>query len=425
MSFSRRKLLQMGGASAALASFLPILNSEAQEADTPKRIIFYVTHNGTIGSEYTPDGTGKDFSFRRILSPLEPYKDYVTVVGGIDLDPYLGWAPHVGQGMLLTNVEPRTEDRMGMGISLDQYLAQSIGQETYLPQLLTGTMPYTGVGGTYAKWQHFRGPADPVQVEPDPYAVFDRVFAGSTENNDGLIALANRRGSVIDCVRNDLNRIRSTLPQDDRHLIDAHLQSLREVETTYAVPPPVCEGPTLEGGINVTDNRNTPLVSRMHNRVMHAALRCDATRIGSMTIAAPTTGMAYPWANADNSHHALSHEGTPEALEQLININTWHFEEIADLVGLLHSTPEGDGNMLDNTLIVYMNPLSSGQTHSKRDLPITLIGGKWYFDAGQHIRYQGESLGKLLVSLSHAMGVEVDTFGNPNTSDGPLSGITI
>lgn len=425
MKFSRRNLLQMGGAGAALASFLPVLNSEAQEEGTPKRIIFYVTHNGTIAEEYHPDGAGKDFSFRRILSPLEPYKDYVTVLGGIDLDPLLGWAPHVGHGMLLTNVEPRQEDRMGMGISLDQFLAQSIGQETFLPQLLTGTVPYTGVGGTYMKWQHFRGPADPVQVEPDPYAAFDRVFAGSGSSQDGLIALANRRGSVIDGVRADLNRIRGTLPQDDRFLIDAHLQSLREVETTYAVPPPVCDGPTLEGGINVRSNANIPQISRMHNRVMHAALRCDATRIGSMTIGAPTNGIAHPWANANVSHHGLSHEGTAEALEMLININTWFFEEIADLVGLLHSTPEGDGNMLDNTLIVYMNPLSSGQKHTKTDLPITLIGGKWHFDTGQYVRFSNEPIGKLLVTLAHAMGVEVDSFGDAATSQGPLSGITI
>lgn len=416
---TRRNLLGGGAAAAALAPFVPVLSADAQSADAPKRILFYVFHNGTIMDEYWPTGMGRDFELKRILAPLEPFKERMTIVGGVDMDPAPGGA-HTGQGMLLTNTEPNS-GRIGQGISVDQYLAAEIGQESAFPSLHVGNHSHR----TGELW--LRRANDPFPAENSPYRTFDRVFADFSAGGDtsALESLRARRQSVIDRVSTDLDRFRGALGSVDQELVDRHLTSVRELERALEASTAVtCAPPDLQGGVDTGDTSTMPEISVLNNQLMQAIFSCDMTRVVGMPVTRPVANVVFRWTGSTEGHHNMSHE-SPSTDEPLTEIGSWLSGEIADLLARFEATPEGGGSMLDNTLLVFLNPLSNGDNHSKRDLPITMVGGQWHFDTGRYVRYQNEPHGKFLVSLCQAMGVDTDTFGEADTSRGPLTGLAL
>jgi len=166
-----------------------------------------------------------------------------------------------------------------------------------------------------------------------------------------------------------------------------------------------------------------PELSRINNQIAVSALGCGLTRVIGMPFLRPVRNHALRFLGQTDGLHDISHDGVPNSTEKYTQIQTWYGEQLADLCQRLDAVPEGDGTMLDNTLIVWSNPLRS--SHTKTNLPITMIGGGWYFDTGQYMRYNSDPHGKWLVSLCHAMGIEVSNFGMNETSNGPLTGITL
>ncbi len=415
-ALSRRAFLKQSGALATLLSpFVPVLNLEAQEAQVAKRIIFFNSFNGTIANEFFPDDTGRDFSLKRILAPLEDFRERMTILGNVNMDPAPGGA-HTGQGMLLTNTIPN-DSRQGMGISVDQFLANNIGGETPFSSVYLGNVVQGGSGGIY-----WRGAADEIGVEDDAYRSFDRLFGNLGGGNAAAQRLADRRRSVIDGVLGELNSFRGTLPSDDRQLVDLHLDSLRTLEEELASEIS-CAEPTLQGGVNTGAISNMPQTSIINNQITVAALRCGLTRIVGMPFLRPVRNHALTFLGQTDGLHDISHDGVPNSTEKYIVIQHWYAQQLADLCQRLAAVPEGEGSMLDNTLVVWSNPLRS--SHTKTNLPILMIGGGWYFDMGQYRRYSSEPHGKWLVSLCHAMGVNVSNFGRNETSNGPLGGIAL
>lgn len=412
---SRRAFLKHSSAAAAVLSpFIPTLNLEAQEASIPKRIIFFNTFNGTIADEYFPDNDGRDFSLKRILSPLEDFRERMTILGNLNMDPAPGGA-HTGQGMLLTNTIPN-DARQGQGVSVDQLIASQIGGQTPFNSVYLGNVVQGGSGGVY-----WRGASDEIDVEDDPYSSFNRLF-GSLGGDSAAQRLTDRRRSVIDGVLSELNSFRSTLPSDDQQLVDLHLDSLRSLEEELASEIS-CAPPTLETGIDTSEVANMPQTSMLNNQIAVSALSCGLTRVIGMPFLRPVRNHTLTFLGQSDGLHDISHDGVANSTEKYIEIQRWYSEQLADLCQRLAAVPEGDGNMLDNTLVVWSNPLRS--SHTKTNLPITMIGGSWYFDTGQYRRYSSEPHGKWLVSLCNAMGVNVSTFGESDSSQGPLSGITI
>jgi len=411
---SRRAFLKYSSAFAgALSPFIPTLNLEAADADVAKRIIFFNSFNGTIADEFFPDDTGRDFELKRILDPLNDFRERMTILGGLDMDPAPGGA-HTGQGMLLTNTIPNG-DRQGTGISVDQHIANQIGGDSPFSSLYLGNVVQGGSGGVY-----WRGDSDEISAEDDPYRSFDRLFGGGVSN---LAAqrLRERRGSVIDNVLGSLNDFRSTLPQDDRILVDLHLDSLRTLENELAADV-ACGAPEIEQGVS-SDTDNMPQISRINNQIAVSALGCGLTRVIGMPFLRPVRNHALRFLGQTDGLHDISHDGVPNSTEKYTQIQEWYGEQLGDLCQRLAAVPEGSGTMLDNTLIVWSNPLRS--SHTKTNLPIAMIGGGWHFDMGQYRRYNSEPHGKWLVSLCQAMGVNASTFGMTETSNGPLSGITL
>ena len=325
---------------------------------------------------------------------------------------------HTGQGMLLTNTIPN-DNRDGTSISVDQFIANRIGLDTPFNSLHLGNV--TQGGGSASVY--YRGPVDAIAAEDNGYRSFDRLFGSIADGSNNR--LTERRSSVIDGVLDDLNRFRGTLGTNDRQLVDLHLDSLRSLERELASEV-ACSAPEIELGVDLSETVNMPQIARINNQLAVSALSCGSTRVIGMPFLRPVRNHALTFLGINDGLHDISHFSVANSTEKYITIQRWYSEQLLDLCQRLAAVPEAGGTMLDNTLVVWSNPLSRSNNHTKENLPIVMIGGGWHFDLGQYVRYsRDEPHGKWLVSLCHAMGVDVNNFGRSETSDGPLSGITI
>jgi hypothetical protein len=208
-------------------------------------------------------------------------------------------------------------------------------------------------------------------------------------------------------------------------MLDRHLDSVNELERRVTGAQMGCEGPELGTPLDYKSMDNYREMGEMQTDLMVAALACDATRIGTLVWSGPTSTQTFPWlGNFGNNHHLLSHDAG--AVEPLIQINTWYSEQFAKLIAKLKAIPEADGSTLfDNTVIFWASPLGDGNQHRKVDLPLIVAGGRWHYDTGRYLPLNGVPHGQLLVSLAASMGVDVPTFGQPETSNGPIPGLAI
>lgn len=416
----RRELLA-AGAGAALAPFLPILNSRAQANGPPKRFLYCFQDNGVIHSEWKPSGTETSFTFKRILAPLEAHKQDMLVLSGLDLSPEPG-PPHSGHPQLLSNVPADlAKFRLSPAITLDQFMAQQRKDTTRFPSLELGIVPFGG-DDFYTREILFRAPYEAVPCEPSPYAAFDRVFGASDPTTS--MRLGSKRQSIFNGVKSDLMRLRGELGTEDRAMLDRHAESIAELERRAAQVKSDCKGPSQGAAeLDFKSMANYQRMADLQTDLMVAAFACDATRIGTLDWSGPTSTQTFPWlGDFGKNHHLLSHD--PAATEPLIKISTWYSQQFARLIDKLKAVPEpGGGTLFDSTLIFFGNPLSDGNAHRKIDLPLMLAGGKWYFKTGRYLNFGSKPHGQLLVSIAHAMGVEVASFGRPESGTGPLTGL--
>ena len=417
-----RRALLGTGAGAALAPFLPVLESRAQDEGPPKRILFVFQANGVIQDEWKPDGAEENFTFRRILQPLEAHKQDLLIISGMELKPEPK-PPHSGHPQLFSNI-PADLNRFRLlpGVTLDQYISQQRGDETRFGTLELGIVPYGG-DDFYTREILFRGEYDPVPWEPSPYAAFERLF--SIVDNSEMVRLAQKRQSILDGVRRDLEVLGSQLGQVDKALLEGHQESIRALEREVLAAQLACDAPDMGEPLDFKSMANFREMGVLQTDLMLKAFACDATRIGTLIWSGPTSTQNFPWlGDFGKNHHLLSHDSG--AREPLIQINTWYSEQHAILLDKLKSIPEADGSTLfDNTVVFIASPLGDGNAHRKTDLPFIVAGGKWHFRSGRYLDFDEGPHGQLLVSLAHAMGVDIQTFGQPEFSDGPAPGLAI
>ncbi len=422
-----RRALLGAAAGAALSPFMPVLNSRAQAAAAPKRFLFVFQDNGTILSEWKPSGGETDFTFRRILAPFEAHKQDLLLLSGLDLSPEPG-PPHSGHPQLLTNVPADLNKfRLSPGISLDQFVAQQRGDMTRFGTLELGVVPFGG-DDFYTHEILYRKPYEAVPCEPSPYAAFQRVFgATGTTDDAAAMLLGAKRASIFNGINGDLTRLRAELGAEDKVMLDRHAEAIAELERRLNQgQAATCQRPEL--GATQVDFHSVASYRELADAqmdVMVGAFACDATRVGSLIWSTPASTQTFPWlGNFGNNHHLLSHDASK--VEALIQINTWYSQQHAKLIEKLKAVPEaGGGTLFDNTLIFFANPLSDGNAHRKLDLPLMLAGGKWAFKTGRYLDFTSKPHGHLLVSIAHAMGVEVEAFGAAETGTGPLAGLGV
>jgi hypothetical protein len=454
-TLSRRSLLRGAG---GIAIGLPMLEamigrrSHAAEGDAPPRLVIVFSANGTIEDRWTPVGTEDDFVLDapgdpgRILAPLEPWKDRLLVLGGLDMlsrNYGPGGNGHdLGMGHMLTGTDlvvgpsgvgefSHLPDGSAGGPSIDQAVADVIGQETSFRSLEFGVQANLDVNRQLTSRMCYRGQFQVLPPENDPRAAFDAFFLQLGTDPAELAKLRARRQSVLDRVKEDFDALDAKLGGSDRQKLEAHLQAIREVEQSLQAgggPLPGCALPAEpDAGLNPQSNDQYPTIGRLQMDLMAMALTCDITRVTTLQWSTAQSGVRFSWLGHTDSHHGLSHEADndPAKRTQLVQINHWYAEQFAYLLDKLAAQPEADGTLLDNTVVLWVNEQGNGQTHTKDQIPFVLAGnyaGK--LRTGRWLQYDQRAHNDLYVALLNLYGSDALTFGNAAVNGGPLENLS-
>jgi hypothetical protein len=431
--FSRRSVLAGLGASVGLAPFVPLLESKAADGH-PQRLILLFSANGTIYDNWRPTGSEHDFELGPILSPLEPFKDDLIVIDGLRYNAGGAGNNHMsgpskfscGTGLLAGNEFTGGGDASsgwGGGKSIDQVYAGVAGQETPFASLELGVRVRSSNPRTRLS---YAGPNQPIPPESSPYEVFNRIFSEFGQEKEVIERIRADRRSVIDVVMAQTERTHAQISAHDKHKLDAHLDSLREIERRLDSPV-TCNLPMIGDELDPDATENYETISQLQMDLLVMAMACDLTRTSTFMWNGSTSGQTYPWLGFEDEFHYLSHEGDSNqaAQDKLTAINTWHAEQVAYLLGLLDAVPEGDGTMLDNTIVLWGNELGKGNTHTQTRIPFVMAGGGGGFQTGRYLSY-GNDLehNRLLVSVLNGLGFdEITSYGELDNGSGPLQGL--
>jgi hypothetical protein len=434
---SRRAVLRGVGASLAL----PLLEAMgprgalASVPDAPPRMAFVYVPNGAHMPDWTPGEVGASFTLPPVLEPLAPVRDDLLVLSGLSLDPARahgdGGGDHArAMASFLTGRHPRKTDGADLraGTSVDQLAAREVGHLTRFPSLEIGCEGGKNAGEcdhgyscAYQSNLSWSGESTPVPKEVNPRLVFDRLFGARSGGDDESRARAERRRkSVLDHVREDARRLASALGAPDRRKLDEYLTSVREVERRIGGAGPAHDA-------SYPRPLGVPADYEEHLRVMAdllaLAFQADLTRVATFVFANDGSNRSYRAIGVADGHHDLSHHGgDPAKQAKVAEINRFHVAQFAYLVEQLKSTPEGEGNLLENCMIVYGSGISDGNSHGHDDLPILLVGkARGTIRTGRHIRYaQGTPLTNLYLSMLDRIGASQVAFGD---STGPLGSL--
>lgn len=444
LGLSRRDFARTVGIGALALPFLRTLRGQAQAGAAPKRFLVFFSPNGTIPEEFFPDGGETDFRFRRILEPLAPFRDKVIVLRGVDQtssNSGPGDGHQVGMGHLLTGRELLPGDTMGgcdscppvswaSGISIDQRIANEIGATTPFRSVELGAR----VSGSNI-WTRmcYRSASEPIPPEIDPVRAFERLFAG-VEVDTGEAERRLREGrSVLDAVQQDFAALQRRVGRDDRARLETHLEVVRELELRLGSSMSTaaeCRVPMLGDRVDPGRNENFPRLVEMQMDVMAAAFACGLTNVGSLqwTQSVGNIPFNFDGVGVERRHHDLSHygDGDLDAREDLIRINRWYAQRYAEMLARLDRIPEGGGSVLDNTVVVWVNELGKGNSHTRRDMPFVLGGSAGgALRTGRSISYSRRPHNDLWVTILRAFGIGDSTFGDTRFNTGAMSEILV
>ncbi len=434
---TRRRFLKRLGLSAAALPFLPALSSlraAGPASATPQRVIFMFSPNGIVPPDFWPDQAGPEFQLKPILAALEPWKNRLLTLKGINNKVRGDGDGHMrGMSCLLTAIElfpgniqggGETPAGWASGISIDQELKNFFQSQpataTRFGSLELG-VAVPNRADPWTRWT-YAGPNAPLAPLSSPYDVFEKLY-GQTKDRESL-------GSVLDEVTEDLRVISAKVPAREKALLDQHVTFVRQMEQELqqsAAQKLRVAAPVIEAGLNL-DNDGMPQVSSLQQDLLINAFANDLARIGSIQYTNSVGQARMKWLGINDDHHGLSHDPDLNAgsQEKLVRINQWFCGELAALAKKLEATPEpnGDGNMLDHTTIVWTNELGKGNSHSHEDIPFVLLGGGLGFKTGRALQFEGQAHNRLWLALAHAMGHHIDTFGNKELSAGGALALT-
>jgi hypothetical protein len=424
-SVSRRTVLRGIGATLSLPlldAMVPALTRTALTAATPaKRFGAIFVPMGERPSHWTPPTTGAGFEFSPILKPLETFRDHVNVVSNIDRP--LAGTHAVSTGTWLTGAAPkRTEaEDFIAGTSLDQIIAGQIGKDTVFKSLEIATEDQSGYVGAcdvgyscaYMSTISWKSPTEPMPMETNPRVVFERMFGRPGSPEDRLTRMRQNR-SILDSVRGDVASLERGLGARDRVRLDQYLDHVREVEsriqraekkaTTELVLPQAPVGIPESWGEHA---------SVMFD-LMALAYEADLTRVFSFMLNREASQLVFPDLGFNEPWHHVSHHGNePEKLALLVKLNTWQIDLFGKFVERLKNTPDGDGSLLDHSVIVWGSGMSDSNTHSPLDVPYLMVGkGAGSFAGNRHLAApKGTQLANVMLTVAQKYGAEIDKFG--------------
>lgn len=448
-SMNRRTVLRgLGG----LALGLPLLEAmrgskaSAQGTECPKRLVIMYTPNGTIPQNFWPTDVNSetDFTLSPILEPLAAHKDDLLVLGGIDLlSAYApstpGDAHQKGTGQCLTATPLLEGNFAGAGglsagwaggISIDQLIANAIGKDTTFPSLELGVVVQ---GSNVTSRISYRGPGQPLPPENSPYAAYERLFGDSLGDPLEIERRTARRHALIDVVADDYRRIRDRLGAQDKEKLHNHLLGIEAIRTrldhSVVQFDETCQPLDLGPPIDTEKVANMPIIGELQMDLLASAFACDITRVATVMWSMSTTNhvLSFVDPSITEGHHTLAHKGYEDTVkvEQNTKINAWYAQQMASLIDRLKSIPEGDGTVFDNTVILWTNEQSQGNSHNRSNMPYVLAGSAGgHFNTGRYVQYEGLGHNRLLISIAQAMGLDIEEFGDPQFGTGALSGLT-
>jgi len=426
---ARRTFLRGVGVSLALPlldSMLPAQTPLAKTAAKPSpRIGFVYVPHGAVMDKWTPSAEGPGFEFSPILKPLEPYRDRLNIVSGFGHRAADTTAVHsLSPTTWLSGVRPKPTQGVDAyaGITADQIAAQHLGQDTPLPSMELATEDHAGLLGAcdrdygciYMNTLSWRTHTTPMPMEINPRKVFERLFGGGSSPAERAARSAEDR-SILDAILQETSGLTKNLGAHDRATVSDYLESVREIERRIQNASSLASAdialPAEPVGI--------PYSYDDHLNIMYdlitLAWQADITRVFTFMVAREESNRTYPQVGVSDGHHATSHhQNRPEKLEKLVKIQTYHTNMLAGFFNRLNKTRDGQGSLLDNSIIVYGSNMSNSNVHNHFPLP-TLVagGGAGQLKGGRHLIYPDHTpMTNLLLTVLNKTGIPMGSLGD-------------
>jgi hypothetical protein len=439
---SRRTVLKGAGVALGLPlldAMIPAATALANTAAAPRLRagFFYIPHgaimwNTVFGPEmdrWTPSGAGDSFKLSPILAPLEANKRYVTSFSNIENRAPMSSVHTLVPATWLSGVRP-DEKATGakMAPTIDQMIAEQIGKDNVLPSLevaseTTSQSAACGTGACYySSTLSFRNATTPLPMEFNPRKVFVQLF-GAGDTPEERATLSHRRASVLDMINGRANELKADLGPTDRTVLDGYLESVRETErrvekasqrdlSGIELPDaPIGELPDFDAQVKLMFD------------LIALAYQADITRVASYIMVAEGTNRTYNQIGVSDAFHPLSHHANnKERIEKLVKVQRYHVERFAEFVDRLAKTPDGEGSLLDHSMLMYGSNMSNSDRHNNYPLPIILVGGaRGALKGGQHVQLpEYTTLSNLHLTVLNKAGVEAKAIGD---SSGAIAGV--
>lgn len=411
-----------------MEAMLPRAAMASAEA-TPTRMAFVFFANGAIMPDWVPTGEGSQFELSRTLSPLAAHKDDLLVITGLAHDKARANGDGAGDharcsAAFLTGTQARKTNGadIQLGQSVDQAAAEQIGKLTRLPSLELGVEAGRQAGNcdsgyscAYVSNISWKSATTPMAKEIDPRSVFERLFGPSYKDVKARQERSFYRKSILDFVADDASRLRAQLGETDRRKMDEYFTSVREIEQRIERASEPVEAPIPAEDIPPGIPRETAEHIRLMYDLMVLAFQTDTTRISTFMLANAGSNRTYPELEVKEGHHELSHhQDDPEKIDKIQRVDQYLVEQFAYFLKKLKSIPEGDGNLLDHSMIVYGSGIADANRHNHDHLPVVLAGrGGGTITTGRHLLFEKETpMNNLYLSMLDRVGAEVDTFGD-------------
>jgi hypothetical protein len=410
-----------------LDSMIPARTLLAQTAARrqPRLGFVYVPH-GAIMKDWTPDAEGAGFEFKRILKPLEEYRDRLNIVSGLGHRAADTTAVHsLSPTTWLSGVRPKATQGVDAyaGVTADQIAAQAIGQDALLPSMELATEDHSGLIGScdrdygciYMNTLSWRTPTTPLPLEINPRKVFERMFGSGGSAAERLARIQEDR-SILDAIRAEASSLELQLGASDRQTLDQYLENLREIERR------IQRAEQSQGDENLLlpeRPSGVPFDYEEHIKIMYdlmaLAYQANITRVITFMVSREVSNRTYPQVSVTDGHHAISHhQNRAESMEKNVRIQTYNIGQFKYFLDRLKATPDGDGTLLDNSLILYGSNMSNSNAHDHFPLPNVVVGGAaGNMKGGRHLRYPDHTpMANLLVTMLDKAGVKEEKLGD-------------
>jgi hypothetical protein len=436
---NRRTMLRGAGTAMALPFFEAMMpNARAADiASRPRRLQVFYSPNGMMMDGFRPATQGTGYALPSILEPLAPHRDDMVVISGLGHPQAMAMGDiPAGHGrscpafLTGTHVKQTEGTDIRCAVSVDQVYAKFLGDATQLSSLELGIDQASLLGScdigyscAYTNGISWLNPTVPLPVSANPRDVFERLFGdGDTPDEASRIAQLKRQTSVLDFVMSDTARLSGQLGAEDRHKLDEYLDATRDIERRIqkaATSPAQAQAAELERPVGIPDSFDEHVKLMIDLQVL--AVQADITRIGTFMIGRELSNRTYPEIGVPDSHHSMSHhDHDPEKMAKLARINRYHMEYFAYYLARMKSVKDGEGTLLDRTLVIRGSAFGDSNEHDNMDLPVIVAGG--LVKGGRSVAVaKGTTMSNLLLASLNLLGVPDTKFGDSNA---PLKELT-